>query len=315
MIDDVPAVDRLTRCPDPAALHARLIAAGPHELPDGRWVVAGAADVRAVLEAPDAVVGFTADPDDPVGALQSRMARFTDGPEHAGRRAAVRRLLDRIDPAALRPAAAARTSAELDGVAAAGAEAMSIARRVPVTVLAEALGVDDPERAARAIADLAPALAPTLDRTPDRDRAVAAARVLGRLLPDAGIAVLFQARDATAGLIGNALHTAAGPPDDRIAAALRHDAPVQLTTRLTTADLAITGRTIPAGRKVVAVLAAAGEPFGAGPHACPGRAHAEALAAGVLEALTATGRAPAYEQRLNLRIPTSVPCGSRRPAG
>lgn len=52
--------------------------------------------------------------------------------------------------------------------------------------------------------------------------------------------------------------------------------------------------------------------FGAGPHRCPGAAHAVALATGVLTALRADGWRPVpgqpvnYEPRPNLRLPSTV---------
>jgi cytochrome P450 len=68
---------------------------------------------------------------------------------------------------------------------------------------------------------------------------------------------------------------------------------------------------VPAGREVVVPLAAAGLPFGAGAHRCPGAEHARALACGVVEAVLASGLRPAsreiaYEARVNLRIPASL---------
>ena len=47
------------------------------------------------------------------------------------------------------------------------------------------------------------------------------------------------------------------------------------------------------GHEVVVPLAAAGLPFGAGAHRCPGADHARALACGVVEAVLASGLQPA----------------------
>jgi cytochrome P450 len=330
-------IDELARCPDPGALHAGLRERGTHQVADGRWVVATAADVTAVLESPHAAVGFAADPARPATALQARMARFTDGPEHLPRRATAERLLAAVEPADLRRGAAAATADLLatthrDPDAPADLDVMDLARRIPVVVLTGALGVADPEAAVAATADLATAVAPKLDATPlaTADAAVATPAELlaahagpGEDVPVAAMSLLFQAFDATAGLIGNAAARLGGPDsaDALLADALRFDAPVQLTTRLATAPLPLGHRTVPAGARVVVVLAAATDPapagapafgFGRGPHACPGSRHAVALAAGVLDALIARGARAlpgplSYEPRLNLRIPVRVP--------
>lgn len=345
-------IDDLAQHPDPSALHARLRARGVHRTADGRWVVASARDVAAVLHAPGAVIGFAPDADRPVTALQAQMARFSDGDAHARRRAHARRLLAQVDPGALRDTAAATTRAHLAGLR--RTDVMTgIARRVPVATLAAALGVDDPAAAVTATAHLARALAPPRGARPVDARC--AAQDLQRVLahtapPGAGrdealanaIALLFQAFDATAGLVGNAVLTMHRLPgtaaEDIVAATARHDAPVQLTTRVAAHRLAPGDRSIPAGARVVVVLAAAAtdghsaaavtrhatvahagatagvaspSTFGAGRHACPGADHALALAAGVLDALATAGTLVrttdvAYEPRANLRIPRSL---------
>jgi cytochrome P450 len=323
-------IDELARCPDPGALHAELRGRGAHRVPDGRWVVATADDVAAVLQDPRAAVGFVPDPDRSVGALQARMARFTDGPAHAARRAAAVRLLAAIDPDGLRRDAAAATRESLAAHRdPADLDVMTgLARRIPVAVLARALGAADPGAAVDATADLAAAVAPTLGSTPPASADTAVATLTGLLagagedVPVAAISLLFQAFDATAALIGNAAaRLGAGAPagaDALLADTLRLDGPVQLTTRLGTAAIPLGGRTVPAGVRIVVVLAAAAtdpsvadDPavgFGRGPHACPGAEHAVALAAGVLDALIARGARArpgpiTYEPRLNLRVP------------
>jgi cytochrome P450 len=330
-MDEGPVIDALARNPDPAPVHAELRRRGPHRTADGRWVVAGADDAARVLGSPLARVGFTADPARPVTAWQARMARFTDGAEHAPRRAAARRLLDGLDPARLRLDAATATTALVAGEV--EVDAMAAARRVPVAVLAAALGVGDPVAAVGAVAELAAALAPRLDVVPPAANAAVAALcdLLAHLPGDpvAGMGVLFQAHDATAALIGcaaarlgsTAVDRAGVDVDRLIATTLREDGPVQLTTRVADAGLSVGGHAVPAGDRLVVVLAAAGtDPddrgrrsfaFGAGAHACPGSGVALALAAGVLDALvaagaTATGPVPGHQARLNLRVPLEV---------
>jgi hypothetical protein len=126
--------------------------------------------------------------------------------------------------------------------------------------LAEALGASDARAAADAVAEIAPHYNPAPGtRIPDLDEPVA--RLLA-LLPAAPpeaaaqqIAILVQSHAATAALI------AAGGKLD--------PPPVPLTRRIA-----------PGGELVEVDLT--GNPFGAGPRACPGAEHALALAAGVL---------------------------------
>jgi cytochrome P450 len=334
-------IDELARCPNPRARHAELRERGAHPVADGRWVVATADDVAAVLDDPRATVGFAPDPARPIGALQARMARFTDGPEHAPRRAAVARLLAGMEPDDLRREAAAATT---DRLAAhpgpADLDVMTgLARRIPVAVLARALGAADPEAAVDATAELAAAVAPTLDATPPASADSAITTLTGLLagpgegVPVAAISLLFQAVDATAALIGHAAArldpAAPAGADALLADALRLDGPVQLTTRLGTAPIPLGDRTVPAGVRIVVVLAAAatdpavvadpGFGFGHGPHACPGAEHAVALAAGVLDALIARGARAlpgplTHEPRLNLRVPRGLRLGIGQPS-
>jgi cytochrome P450 len=114
----------------------------------------------------------------------------------------------------------------------------------------------------------------------------------------------------------------------------RFDPSVQLTTRVAVAPIPLGDVTIPAGGRVVVLLAAANRDperyarpdefdpsrsgpaaltFGGGSRPCPGDAHALALAAGVLDGLDvldATLTTPPYvidyEPRANLRIPADL---------
>jgi cytochrome P450 len=139
----------------------------------------------------------------------------------------------------------------------------------------------------------------------------------------AAVSILFQAHDATAGLIGLALSAVAGHPQataaDLVRLAERGDPPVQCTRRVAARPVTIGGVTIPAGALVWVLLATAdrGDPwppatFGGGPHACPARLAATALARGVVGAILDGGWRPvpgqpvSYEPRPNLRIPVSV---------
>jgi len=354
-------IDRLASHPDPYPAYARLRRRGVHRLPDGRWVVARASEVAAVLAHPAAAVGPaagrrtappavargsaphpTGDGNGEAAAVRAAMARFSDGPDHDRRRAISRRHIDAMEPDRLRRHAAELARDRLGDAREVDVMA-TVARSVPVAVLAGALGIADRDSAVAATRQLCLALAPPVGAAPVADTTAVA--TLRRLLePVVGghaddelvnsLAILFQAMDATAGLIGNAVvaadrHPIAGlDPLDLVAETARHDPPVQQTTRLAVADVPIAGHTIPAGDRIVVLLAAANRDevrfpradafdpdrrtsaftFGAGPRPCPGDAHALALAAGALDALTATparvvDRTIGYERRANLRIP------------
>ena len=254
--------------------------------------------------------------------LRATVSRFASGDTHARRRAIVEELLAELDPAELRaeataaaravatatddgaprhaaappadaprhaaaspadaPPRAAASPADAPRHAAAspaGAPRHAAAARlspgadvelpyIPVAVLALASGVapHDVAAAVAAVRVVAAAYHPGTD-APGADAA------LGRLLSllAAGepevvaqrVAVLVQACEATAALVRGALTR----PLDEV---LTETPPVPATRRLD-----------PEGRLVVVDLA--GHPFGAGPRACPGEAHARALVAGVVE--------------------------------
>jgi len=245
--------------------------------------------------------------------LRAHVSRFANGDVHASRRAWVMRVLDGIDPAALRHVAADRATASL----AVGEPADTIARAVPVAVLAEMLGMDaDVTEAVRAVAR---GYHPGTDAGPDADAAVATlVAACGGVADEATaarIAVLVQACDATAGLITNALKWAArreAPTDRLLDETLRFDPPVTAMRRVCVAPASIGTAPVAPGTHVVLDLVAGnrdpavfGEPevfepardgvdrhltFGAGRRPCPGREHAMALAAGVVSAVLAAQR-------------------------
>jgi hypothetical protein len=127
----------------------------------------------------------------------------------------------------------------------------------PVEVLADALGL--PASVADDVALVASCYQPHKTATREADDAVR------RLVAAGGgtwdevtanrIALLVQACDATAALVADVLAGRPGPP------------------------VPATRRVGPDGTEIEVGLA--GAPFGAGPHACPGRAHALAIAEGL----------------------------------
>ncbi|MER7766056.1 hypothetical protein [Kitasatospora sp. NPDC096140] len=270
-------------------------------------------DVTAALADP-ALVPLPAAPVAPggpagVARLRAAVARFSSGEPHARRRALVLADLERLDPAALR-------------VAAAGGFEPDVRLRV-VRVLAAALGLADPEALARDIVTVARSYFADAPDDPEADAAV------GRLLPamsgtvcgpegacdperphdpvgaDGGEAVcgadeetaanriglLVQACDATAALVERVRRNGGGPvgalrEDPR----LREDPPVRVMRRLAARATEVGGAAVPAGTHVVLDVAAAQAQapegvlltFGAPPRICPGRAHALAIAEGIV---------------------------------
>jgi hypothetical protein len=206
-------------------------------------------------------------PDAPRGIawLRANVARFSRGTDHARRRALATALLDPVDPGVLR-----KRAAEL-----APGRSGDVAREVTVEVLAEALGLAVP---AGAVIAVGRAYHPHLDAGPDTDAAVATlVEACGGTWDEATaarIGLLVQACDATAALVGNALPRT-GDVDTAVADTLRDDPPVRVTRRVRDG--------------VPVTVDLIGLPFGAGPHACPGRYHAIAIARGILETRRPSG--------------------------
>ncbi|MBE3012726.1 cytochrome P450 [Microbispora sp. NEAU-D428] len=209
--------------------------------------------------------------------LRGAVSRFSNGDEHARRRARVVELLDALDPVRLRREACERTSTELAGGARVDVMAR-IARRVPVGVLATRLGVPEDRREEVAVAVTAMAAAYHLPPAPGEASAGdAAVGVLAAALGEGGeepgpgllaavAGMLVQACDATAGLVGNTLAAVTRLPADvavrwpveaLLAETLRWDPPVRLTRRVAAEDATAGGVPVPAGAVLVLDLAAA----------------------------------------------------------
>jgi cytochrome P450 len=274
------------------------------------------AEVRAVLADPRFAVPPVPADGGAVGAawLRAQVARFSTGPVHERRRAQAVAELDHISPATLHRSAAERAAAVLSDAAGRPADLMAeAARTVPVGVLAEALGVTAP--VTDAVALVAKGYHPGTDAGPAADEAVAYLVDVCGGRPDeataARIGLLVQACDATAGLIGNAvlaMHRLRirGPVHAILAETLRHDPPVRTIRRVSVVPSRIGRIDVAAGSLVLLDLAAANRDpavfsdpdsfdparpeqdrhltLGAGLRPCPGRDHAFAIAAGVLEA-------------------------------
>jgi cytochrome P450 len=226
--------------------------------------------------------------------LRASVCRFANGETHARRRGLVEEELARMDPDELRARARERAERVL---AHSGGELETmgeLARAVPLAVLARALGVSEGElpEAVEAATIVGGAY---LGGEGD-ERADAAVERLSQLLPRAdaersaaALAVLAQACEATAALIGNALvlsgerEQSLEDVEALLAETLRAAAPLRVMRRVSRGGEAI----------VIDLEAAssASEPgqrpltFGGGLRPCPGEREALALARGVLEAL------------------------------
>jgi cytochrome P450 len=277
--------------PDPWDYYADL-ATRPMHVDDGigLWVAASTADVTAVLTHPDARVRPGAEPVPPhlvgtvAGEAFAALPRFTDGPEHAPRRAAVEARLGSFTPAAVTAACEAAASSM------AGATDEQWMSTFPAAVLARLLDLSLPlDEVVAAAAALAAAFGPGGDAS-----AVAAAdAALGALPPDA-VPLLFQAYDATAGLIG---HLAAD-----------HDVPVvHNTRRFFDVAATVAGCDLAAGDRVLVVLVTADLPFGTGAHRCPADGLATTIATHAATRIGPRGEPTGYRPLPNTRVPIFGP--------
>ncbi|MFE6925147.1 hypothetical protein ACFVAV_29290 [Nocardia sp. NPDC057663] len=203
--------------------------------------------------------------------LRAHVPRFCDGADHRRRRAAIQRELDRLDPAALRAGAGNRAGQPL----------------AHVRVLLDAMGL--PESAAEVVAVVAAAYQPHEPVDAAADTAVVELVALCRAAVHtdaicserdtdtdtdrivAQICILVQACSATGELIAAARASDTGAPADRPATIMATTPPLRSTRRVVD------------GTVVELDLRHPGLGFGAGPHRCPGSAHALAIATGVVE--------------------------------
>ncbi|MGW6201781.1 hypothetical protein ACWF0M_36905 [Kribbella sp. NPDC055110] len=208
----------------------------------------------------------TTGPPGSLGWLRSSVPRFSAGAVHERRRELVTAALAGLDPEWLRQRAQELTQTL-------GTD--DVAREAPVRALAEALGL--PGVDVSAVRTVASGYLSGV-AGPEADAAVATlVESFGGVADEptaARISLLVQACEATAALIGRAMPAIGDDAGVLVESVLRTDPPVRSTTRQDAA-----------GETVRVDLA--GLPFGAGPHTCPGREQAVALATGVCEALWA----------------------------
>lgn len=262
------------------------------------------ADVRAALADPALVPELPAGEDGTAGAsvawLRATVARFSAGEPHRRRRALVEAELARLEPDALRQAAAAGPEAGSAG---------ELRVRV-VATFAGALGMPEPRAVAVAVGVVAGAYFGRGDATADDAAAAegaaaddaaddAVAGLVARLMPGPPaeaapgdpleaaaqrIGLLVQAYEATGALVEAAAASGGHP----LARVLRESPPVRVMRRVAARPTRVGGREIAAGDLVLLDLATANRAhpvpltFGAPPRGCPGRRHALALANGLL---------------------------------
>ena len=308
----------------------------------GEVLASDACRVRPAAEpVPAALLGTAA------GDLFARLVRMTDGPAHRPLRRAVAAALHTADgsrAAAIASACARRLADALPPTPDRHALG-DFAFRVPVHVVGTLLGIPDgaldettalvdalvrglaPAAPAERVARAAHAATRLCDALGTIDGGLSgalrcAAHEHGLLSPDVVVAnavgFLTQSYEATAALIGNTLVALAAQPGAYDAGAVpalvrdvaRRDPAVHNTRRWAARDVAIGGRPMHAGDAILVVLAAAGQGFGAGAHACPGEALASTIASAGVAELVARGvplgvfvRPVAYRGMPNVRIP------------
>lgn len=361
--------------PDPYPYYTSLLQRPFHR--DGAlglWVAAGAEDAQAVLASPACRVR---PPSEPVprpllgggaGTLFGRLVRMTDGDAQVRAKRAVAAALD--VPADVVAAEARRQAMALT---ADGVRLDELMPALPMHVVGALLGFAPdrlPEVADR-MRDIVAAIAPGAAPEAIGPGHEAAARMvaltealldaggegLARRLRDAAgresgidpavvtanaVGFLFQARDAGAGLLGNAVVALGARPELRRAVTadrtllpglvqevLRCDPPAQNTRRFVAEDTEIAGQALHAGDAVLVVIAAANRDpalnpdpdrfdparpdrrlltFGHARHACPGGDIAAAIAVAGLDALLDRlshwpERPVGYKPLPNIRIP------------
>lgn len=295
----------------------------------------------------------------PAGEIFRHLVRMNDGPRHPALKQAVMATLGSLDgEAAAGPSRewAGYLAAELAPTAS-PRQVTDFAFRLPIYVMGSLLGVPPGSLPllARWMGDFVAALAPgSLPEAVERGKEAAglllglfrsllaegdapAEGLLQTLAREArrsgeggeeailanGIGFLFQAHDATAGLIGNALLALAARPELRFRLAgepgllhqillevLRYDPPIQNTRRFVARDGLVAGRPMKEGDAILVVLAAANRDpaaypapdrfdvlregrrsftFGIGAHACPGETLATTIARSGIESLLDAG--------------------------
>lgn len=295
--------------PDPYPWYARLRRERPLFFDDalGLWVVAAPALVREALSEPRLRVRPPAEPvpralaGSLTGQVFAQLVRMNDGDFHARHRPAVAASAARWDAAQVE-AAAGRAAQDL--APRLGADALLAA--LPVQAMARLLGVAP--KSLDATVEAVQAFVGALGAAPDAEAirrsddavrwllAQGEAQGLASVAAANRIALMQQALDATAGLVGNAIAAWQRAPEALagttfVEGVAARDPAVHNTRRFAAAGFVLGGERIAAGQALVLLLVGegAGLGFGAGPHACPGERIALHLAAAALRSLQQSG--------------------------
>ncbi len=344
-------IDAVTH-PNPYPFYAELVAQRPFYYDEAlkAWVVSGAEGVTEILSHPACRVRPLDEPV-PRGLVGSaaagifqHLARMNDGYKHLELKQAINARLARLEATRLMSLSQRWARERWQ----AGTSLNEYSFELPVYIMADCLGIpsDCLSETVRWVRQFALCLNPL--STPDQVGIgkMTAERLWEMLEPEQGgvwaanlIGLMFQAYEATAGLIGNtllAIRELGSPILERphllpefIQEVIRFNPSVQNTRRYLSQDVEIGGHAMRAGDTVVVVLAAANRDpqanpdpeqfqitranrqyftFGLGGHACPGARAASIITQAAIEQCIQTGvadnmHALGYHAYPNLRIP------------
>ncbi|MBI5929823.1 MAG: cytochrome P450 [Chloroflexi bacterium] len=313
----VSAIDAVTH-PNPYPFYAELVAHQPLYFDETLrlWVASSAEAVTQIMNHPACRVRPMGEPvprglvGSMAGVIFEHLARMNDGPKHTSLKHDVTARIAQLDVITV----GQKWASDLGrGVGHLNLNLNEFAFALPVYIMADLLGVPSqqiPETVGW-VREFARCLNPL--STPEQVAIgkTAAEKLMGMLQPAYGeiwaanlIGLMFQAYEATAGLIGNTLAALGNDPDlynqvmcspgllpQLIQEMVRFDPAVQNTRRYLSEDVTVAGQAMQAGDAILVVLAAANrdpelnpEPnqfqlfrrdrrtftFGQGVHSCPG---------------------------------------------